>query len=187
MISKLFRYALACSALIPATVAGQGYVNPAGAAPTLSSPSLGSGPGSFGAFSKGNMSDMDSDIRNNERNNKRGDDSSAATRILQANSRRPLSGTVERSLNQMFPGTRAATNVSSGSLAGINAGMFLWSNGSPVGIVRQIRMAEDGTVAVVIAENANGGFYGVPPEKLALSGGALSTTMRVASTSAPAH
>ena len=80
----------------------------------------------------------------------------------------------------MFPCTRATTKVTSGSLAGLKAGMMLWSNGSPVGVVQQIRTAEDGSVSVVIVENANGGFYGVPAEKLAFSNGGLSTTMRPA-------
>jgi hypothetical protein len=62
--------------------------------------------------------------------------------------------------------------------------MLLWSNGSPIGIVRQIRTADDGSVSVVIVENAKGGFYGVPAEKLAMANGALTTTMRVAGSTA---
>jgi hypothetical protein len=167
---------------LPGGNPGQG-----GGAPGISSPtSSNSGPGGFGAFDKGNMSDMESDIRNSDRNNGRGDETSAATRVQQANSSRPLPASVLRGLNEMFPGTRAASKLSSGPFAGLKAGMMLWSNGSSVGIVRQIRTADDDSVSVVIVENAKGGFYGVPAEKLSLSGGALSTTMRVAGGNAPA-
>jgi hypothetical protein len=187
VMKKLLACALATVALIPATAVAQVLSglpggNPGqGGGPSISGPASNSGPGGFGAFDKGNMSDMESDIRNNVRNNQRGEDSSAATRIsLGQAASKPLSGEVARSLNQMFPGTRATTKINNGTFAGLKAGMLLWSNGSPIGIVRQIRTADDGSVSVVIVENAKGGFYGVPAEKLAMANGALTTTMRVA-------
>jgi hypothetical protein len=189
MLRKLLACVFVSGSLISAAAAGQILSglpggNPGqGAGPTVSSPSSNSGPGGFGAFDKGNMSDMESDIRNSDRNNGRGDETTAATRLKQA-SRSGLSAENVRALNQMFPGTRAMTKVSTGTFAGLKAGSLLWSNGSPVGIVQQIRTAEDGSVSVVIVENEKGGFYGVPAEKLSLSGGALSTTMRAAGASA---
>ena len=140
MVKKLLACALASSALIPATVAGQVLSglpggNPGqGGPPSLQRPESTSGPGGFGAFAKGNMSDMDSDIRNNDRHNSAGEGSSAATRIGDF-SKAGLSASTARALNGMFPGTRATTKVTSGSLAGLKAGMMLWSNGSPVGVV----------------------------------------------------
>lgn len=190
MIKKILACAFLSGALVPTTAAGQVLSglpggNPGqGGGPTISGPASNSGPGSFGAFDKGNMSDMESDIRSNERRNGRGDDSSAATRIGQPDSSGALSAKVVRSLNEMFPGTRATARVRSGPLAGLMAGMILSSNGANVGMVQQIRTAEDGSVSVVIVQNAKGGFYAVPAEKLTLSGGALSTTMRVAGASA---
>ena len=194
MIKKLLACAFLSGALIPATATGQvlsglpgGNPGQAGGAPSISSPGSNSGPGSFGAFDKGNMSDMDSDIRNNERRNGRGDDTSAATRISQPDSSGALSAKVARSLNEMFPGTRATARVRSGALAGLMAGMILTSNGANVGMVQQIRTAEDGSVSLVIVQNAKGGFYAVPAEKLSLSAGVLTTSMRVAGAAAPTH
>lgn len=192
MIKKLLACAFVCGALIPPTASGQvlsglpgGNPGQGGGAPTLTAPASNSGPGSFGAFDKGNMSDMESDIRNSDRNNGAGDETSAATRIGRA-TRNGISPATARALNEMFPNTKATARINSGSFAGLRAGMLLWSSGSPVGMVEQVRTAEDGSVSVVIVENEKGGFYGVPAEKLSLSGGALSTTMRVAGASAPA-
>ena len=191
MIKKLLACAFLTGALIPITATGQVLSglpggNPGqGGGPSIASPGSNSGPGSFGAFDKGNMSNMDSDIRNNDRSNGRGDETSAATRIGQPASNGALSAKVARSLNEMFPGTGATARVRSGPLAGLMAGMILTSNGAKVGMVQQIRTTEDGSVSVVIVQNAKGGFYAVPAEKLSLSGGALTTTMRVAGAAAP--
>jgi hypothetical protein len=187
MTNKLLNFALAGASLLPSaaaaqTVSGIGGGSPLPSPPSISGTATNSGPGSFGAFSKGNMSDTESDIRNIERNNGKGEDSSAATRI--SSSTPALSAKAARTLNEMFPGTRATTSVRSGSLAGAKTGMLLWSNGASVGLVQQIRTAEDGSVAMVIVEGANGGFFAVPAEKLGFSGGALTTSMRLAGVNA---
>jgi hypothetical protein len=187
MTNKLLSFALASASLLPSaaaaqTVSGIGGGSPLPSPPSISGPATNSGPGGFGAFSKGNMSDTESDIRNIERNNSKGEDSSAATRI--SSSTPALSAKAARTLNEMFPGTRATTNVRSGSLAGVKTGMLLWSNGASVGLVQQIRTADDGSVAMIIVEGANGGFFAVPAEKLGFSGGALTTSMRLAGVNA---
>jgi hypothetical protein len=80
----------------------------------------------------------------------------------------------------MFPGTRATTKVRNGRLAGLWAGMILTSDKADIGVVQQIRTADDKSVSVVIVENAEGRFYAVPADRLTLRGGVLSITTRVA-------
>jgi hypothetical protein len=157
---------------LPGGNPGQG-----GGAPTVSAPASNSGPGSFGAFTKGNMSDLDEDIRNNDRSNRKGDSTTAATRIGYARSSLPSK--TQHMLNDMFPGTHAVAKVNSGPLAGLTTGVALMSNGVDAGTVQQIRTGEDGSVAVVIVQGSNGGFYGVPSSKLNLAGSTLTTTMRL--------
>jgi hypothetical protein len=185
MAIKLLRYALACSALVSSFASGQvlsglpgGNPGQGGGAPTVSAPVSNNGPGSFGAFTKGNMSDIDEDIRNNDRSNRSGDSTTASTRIGYARSSLPSK--TQHMLNDMFPGTHAVAKVNSGPLAGLTTGVALMSNGIDSGTVQQIRMAEDGSVAVVIVQGSNGGFYGVPVDRLTMTGGVLSTRMRLA-------
>jgi hypothetical protein len=56
----------------------------------------------------------------------------------------------------------------------------LFSNGTAVGTVQQIRTTGSGSVAVVIVKGTNGGLYAVPANKLTFSGGTLSTSARLA-------
>lgn len=82
-------------------------------------------------------------------------------------------------MDRMFPGTKTSTRVKSGSLAGLTTGMTLVSNGASVGTVQQIRTSADGTVRVVVVQGTNGRMFAIPANKLALSGGVLSTTARL--------
>lgn len=80
--------------------------------------------------------------------------------------------------NSVLAGTSSTTTVSSGALSGLTTGTTVFSNGTAVGRVQQIRTTGRGTVAVVIVQGMNGGLYAVPASKLSLSGGTLSTTAR---------
>lgn len=79
-----------------------------------------------------------------------------------------------------LPGTNTTTSVTSGTLSGLTTGTTLYSNGTAVGTVQQIRTTGNGSVAVVVVQGANGGFYAVPANKLSWSNGTLSTTARLA-------
>ncbi|HEX8840444.1 MAG TPA: hypothetical protein VF750_08260, partial [Sphingomicrobium sp.] len=68
----------------------------------------------------------------------------------------------------------------SGALAGLTTGTTLYSNGTAVGTVQQIRTTGRGSVALVIVQGTNGGLYAVPANKLTYSGGTLSTSARLA-------
>jgi hypothetical protein len=80
--------------------------------------------------------------------------------------------------NSVLAGTSTTTTVTSGALSGLTTGTTLFSNGTAVGTVKQIRTKGNGSVAVVIVQGTNGGLYAVPATKLSLSGGTLSTTAR---------
>ena len=82
-------------------------------------------------------------------------------------------------LNSVLAGTTGTTSVTSGALAGLTKGMTLYSNGTVVGTVREIRTKGDGSVAVVLVKGINGGMYAVPANKLALTNGTISTTARL--------
>lgn len=82
--------------------------------------------------------------------------------------------------NSVLAGTTATRTVTSGSLAGLATGATLYSNGTAVGTVQQIRTTANGSVVVVVVKGTNGGLYAVPASKLAFSGGTLSTTARFA-------
>lgn len=79
-----------------------------------------------------------------------------------------------------LPGTSTTTKATTGTLAGLTTGTTLYSNGSSVGTVQQIRTTGNGSVAVVVVKGTNGGFYAVPANKLSLANGTLSTTARLA-------
>jgi sporulation protein YlmC with PRC-barrel domain len=128
----------------------------------------------------GGISDMGSMMRDQGRLNSQGPEHASPTGIAHANSNSVLSGSSTGTLDRMFPATRTTTAVSSGSLAGLKTGMTLMSNGTAVGTVQQIRLTGNGSVAVIIVQGTNGGFYAVPASKLSLSGGILSTTSRLA-------
>ena len=79
----------------------------------------------------------------------------------------------------LFPGTTATSTVASGALSGLSTGATLYSNGTAVGTVQQIRTTGQGSVAVVIVKGSNGHLYGIPANKLTFTGGTLSTTSRL--------
>jgi len=159
---------------------GGGMGGPGNAGGLGRSGGLGGIGGLGGPGGMGGISDMGSMMRDQGRLNSQGPANASATGIAHANSNSVLSGTSGGTLNQMFPGTRTTTRVSNGSLAGLTIGMTLTSNGTAVGTVQQIRVAGNGSVAVIIVRGTNGGFYAVPARKLMLSGGMLSTTARLA-------
>jgi hypothetical protein len=80
--------------------------------------------------------------------------------------------------NSVLAGTTATRTVMSGTLSGLTSGMTLFSNGTAVGTVQQIRTRGNGSVAVVLVQGTNGGVYAVPASKLSLNGGTLTTTSR---------
>ena len=163
--------ALASAAMVPATAMahpGGGGGPPAG----VGGGGLGGGPGGFGnmgsAGGLGGINDVGSEMRNHGRTNSEGPENASATGIAHANQ------------NSVLAGTTASTTVTSGALAGLKTGTTLFSNGTAVGTVQQIRMTGHGSVALVIIKGTNGGFYAVPASKLMFSGGTLSTSARLA-------
>ena len=77
-------------------------------------------------------------------------------------------------------GTNTTTKVASGTFSGLTTGTTLYSSGTAVGTVQQIRTTGNGSVAVVVVKGTDGGFYAVPASKLSWAGGTLSTTARLA-------
>jgi hypothetical protein len=131
------------------------------------------GPGNAGGFGPGGpagmgLGGMNDTMRDMGRLNSQGPANASQTGIDHANQNSVLAGTTS---------TRTAT---SGPLAGLTTGTALYSNGTAVGTVQQIRVTGRGTVAVVVIKGTNGGLYAVPASKLTYSGGMLSTTVRLA-------
>jgi hypothetical protein len=77
-------------------------------------------------------------------------------------------------------GTNTTAKVATGTFSGLTTGTTLYSNGTAVGTIQQIRTTGNGSVAVVVVKGSDGGFYAVPASKLSWSGGTLSTTARLA-------
>ena len=191
MLRKVVFCAIASAAMIPAAAFAQGHGGGGG----MGGPPAGmGGPGNAGGFGAGGpggmggmggpgmggISDMGSTMRDLSRMNSQGPTNASPTGIAHANSNSVLSGSSTTTLDRMFPSTRTTTNVTSGPLAGLATGMTLTSNGASVGTVQQIRTTGNGSVAVVIVQGTNGGFYAVPANKLTLTGGTLSTTAHLA-------
>jgi hypothetical protein len=135
------------------------------------------GPGNGGGFGAGGMgnpggmggiSDTGSMMRDQARMNSQGPAHASQTGIDHANQ------------NSVLAGTSSTKTVRSGALAGLTTGTTLYSNGMAVGTVQQIRTTGNGSVALVIVKGTNGGLYAVPASKLSMSGGTLSTSMRLA-------
>jgi hypothetical protein len=192
MLRKTLLCAVASAAMIiPATAVAQRGGGPPGGMPGgmgggMGGPPAGvGGPGGMGGM--GGISDMGSTMRDMGRMNSQGPDHASATGIAHANSNSVLSGSSTSTLNRMFPGTRTTTSVTSGPLAGLTTGMTLTSNGTSVGTVQQIRTTGNGSIAVVIVQGADGGFYAVPANKLTLTGGMLSTTAHLAGVNGSAN
>jgi hypothetical protein len=195
MMYKLILCAVASAAMIPAVAVAQGRGGGGGGGPPAG---VGGGMGNAGGLGgmgnagglgagNGGLGSMNNSLgietRDASRINSQGPSHASPTGIAHANQNSVLAGTstttTTSSVNRMFPGTRATTTVTSGALSGLTTGMTLMSNGTAVGTVQQIRTTGRGTVAVVIVQGTNGGFYAVPASKLSLSGGSLSTTARL--------
>ena len=124
------------------------------------------GMGNMGGM--GGISDMGSTMRDMGRMNSQGPANASATGIAHANQ------------NSELAGTTATKTATSGPLAGLTTGTTLYSNGTAVGTVQQIRVSGRGTVAMIVVKGTDGGLYAVPASKLTYSGGTLSTTARLA-------
>jgi hypothetical protein len=130
-------------------------------------PGMGNSGMGNGGFGNHGMSEMGALMRDQARLNSQGPAHASQTGIDHANAKSVLAGTT------------ATRTVTRGPLVGLTAGATLFSNGTAVGTVQQIRIAGNGAVAVVVVKGTNGGLYAVPANKLSLSGGTLSTTMRL--------
>lgn len=127
------------------------------------------GNGGFGSVGVGGgFGDVGSSMREQGRLNSQGPEHASSTGIDHA------------SANSVLAGTTATRTATRGPLAGLAAGTTLYSNGTPVGTVQQIRVTGNGSVAMVVAKGTNGGYYAVPTAKLTYSGGILSTNARLA-------
>jgi hypothetical protein len=128
------------------------------------------GPGGLSGMGQGmgGISDMGSTMRDMGRLNSQGPANASPTGIANANQ------------NSVLAGTTATRTATSGPLAGLTTGTTLYSNGTAVGTIQQIRVTGRGTVAMVVVKGTNGGFYAVPANKLTYSGGTLSTNVRLA-------
>ena len=189
MSCRLIISALASAALIPAAAVAQhgpggGGGPPAGVGGAGNAGGFGSmggsmgggfgpgGPGGFGNSGMGNVGGipggMGATMRDQARMNSQGPANASAIGIAHANQ------------NSVLAGTTPTASVTSGALAGLTTGTTLYSNGTAVGTVQQIRTTGRGTVAVVIVQGTNGGYYAVPANKLTYSGGTLSTSARLA-------
>jgi len=128
----------------------------------------GFGPGGPGGM--GNAGGMNGDfgasMRDQARLNSQGPAHASATAIANANA------------NSVLAGTTASNRVTSGALSGVTTGMPVYSNGALVGTVQQIRMAGNGSVALVLVKGSNGGIFPVPANKLSFASGTLSTSAR---------
>jgi len=177
MLRKTILCALATAAMVPATAAlaqrggGHGGGPPSGSGGPSNAGGFGaSGPGGMGnsgGFGQGGMSDFGTSMRDQARMNSQGPDHASPTGIAHANE------------NSVLAGTSATNRVSSGMLSGLTTGMTLFSNGTPVGTVQQIRTNGNGSVVVVLVKGTNWHLFAVPANKLTLNGGTLTTMARL--------
>jgi hypothetical protein len=127
---------------------------------------MGAGMGGPGNSGLGGMNDVGVGARDDFRMNSEGPAHASATGIAHANQ------------NSVLAGTSSTTTVTRGALTGLTTGTTIFSNGTAVGTVQQIRTSGQGSVAVVMVKGTNGGFFVVPANMLTFSGGTLSTTAR---------
>ena len=143
---------------------------PGGGAGGMGGIGNGGGFGPGGAGGMGNAGGMNGDfgasMRDQARANSQGPANASATGIAHANE------------NSVLAGTTGTNRVTSGALSGVTTGMPVYSNGTLVGTVQQIRMAGNGSVALVLVKGANGGIFPVPANKLSFASGTLSTSAR---------
>lgn len=122
------------------------------------------GPGGMG--NAGGMNDFGIMTRDDARMNSHGPEHASPMGIAHANE------------NSVLAGTTPASRITNGPLSGVTTGMTVLSNGTAVGTVQQIRMAGNGSVALVVVKGTNGGLFPVPANKLTLSGSTLTTSAR---------
>jgi hypothetical protein len=127
---------------------------------------MGAGMGGPGNSGLGGMNDVGVGARDDFRMNSESPAHASATGIAHANQ------------NSVLAGTSSTTTVTRGALTGLTTGTTIFSNGTAVGTVQQIRTTGQGSVAVVVVKGTNGGFFVVPANMLTFSGGTLSTTAR---------
>lgn len=168
MLRKSILCALASAALIPAAVAAHPGGGGGGGGPS----GMG-GQGNMGGFGNSGMggfgnNGMGSSMRDQGRMNSQGPANASAVGIDHSDR------------NSVLFGTSSTKTISAGTFAGLKTGATLFSNGTAVGTVQQIRTNASGTPVVLVIKGTNGGFYAVPAHKLTFSGGALSTTARLA-------
>lgn len=182
MFRKVFLCALASSAMIPAAAMAQ-HGQGGGGGPPGGMPG-GGGMGNAGGMGPGGMGGLGPSEMGGLGNAGGANNVGVTTRdTARANSQGPAyaspTGIAHANQNSVLAGTSATTRVTSGTLSGLGNGMTLFSNGTAVGTVQQIRTTGNGSVAVVVVKGTNGGLYAVPANKLSLSGGTLSTTARL--------
>ena len=180
MLGKALFGAIAAAALIPTTAAlaqrgggGMGGGGMGGPPSGVGGPGNAGGYGMGGPSGMGNggmggISDMGSSMRDQGRLNSQGPEHASTTGIEHANQ------------NSVLAGTTATKTATSGPLTGLTTGTTLYSNGTAVGTVAQIRLNGQGAVAIVVVKGTNGGYYPVPASKLTYSSGTLSTSARLA-------
>jgi hypothetical protein len=176
MVRRSILCIAAAAAMIPGAALAQhgggpgGGGSPAGMGGSGNAGGFGAGgPGGMGfGLGNGGIGNIGSSMRDQARLNSQGPAHASSTGIANANE------------NSVLAGTTATKTVKSGALTGLTTGTTLFSNGTAVGTVQQIRMTGNGSVAVVIVKGTNGGLYAVPANKLTFSGGTLSTTARLA-------
>ena len=188
MIRNVILCALASAAIIPAAAAAapgghgggegrgglMGNAGGLGAGGGMSASSRGMG-GLGGIGDVGMRGGMNANANNNI-----GVENREASRInSQALQHASQTGIDHANQNSVLAGTSSTTTVRSGALSGLTTGTTLFSNGTPVGTVQQIRTTGNGSVAVVVVRGTNGGLYAVPASKLSLNGGTLTTTARL--------
>ena len=178
MYGRVILFALASAAMISAPAMAQRGGGGGGGPPSgMGGPGNAGGfggPGGLGQGGLGNgglgnagLGDIGPSMRDQARSNSQGPAHASATGIANANE------------NSVLAGTTATKTVRNGALTGLTTGATLFSNGTAVGTVQQIRTTGNGSVAVVIVKGTNGGLYAVPANKLTFSGGMLSTTARL--------
>ena len=178
MVRKMILCALASAAMIPAAAPAQhagGGGGGGGHGGGMGNAGIGGGVAGNAGGHGGDIGGMGNAAGNNgfgvttrdaSRLNSQGPANASATGIAHANQ------------NSVLAGTSTTKTVSTGTLSGLSTGMTLYSNGTAIGTVQQIRTTGNGSVALVVVKGTNGSLYPVPANKLALSGGTLSTTAR---------
>ena len=166
MLRKTLLFAFVSAAAIPAmALAGPGGGGGGGGGGMGGPPSGMGGPGNAGGFGVGGPAGMGnadmggingvgSSMRDQGRLNSQGPEHASATGIAHANQ------------NSVLAGTTVTKTATSGPLTGLTTGTTLYSNGTAVGTVAQIRLNGQGAVAMVVIKGTNGGYYAVPATKL---------------------